>query len=62
MKWNIKINENGTVFLPHDLIIILIKLSRIRSKKRRLLKKAVKKQFHKIIYSYLQHEQIKKSQ
>lgn len=47
------IGKNGLVVLPEHIWNILLKASKIRSRKKRHIKKAVRKQFHKALYSYI---------
>jgi len=44
----IAISENGTIQLPTQIILILLKASKIRSRRKRQIKKSIKKQFIKI--------------
>ena len=42
-KWNLTVQENGLIIIPPDLWQRLRQVSGIKSKKRRIIKKAVKR-------------------
>lgn len=46
------IGKNGLINLPDHIWKILLKTSKIRSRKKRHIKKAVRKQFLKALYSH----------
>lgn len=48
-KWDIQVSINGRVDLPSDLCELLLKMSGIRSRKKRHVKKAIKNEFMRLI-------------
>ena len=55
--WTLTVNEHGSIVLPADLLTEMRRITGVKSKKRRIIKKAIKKLFMEALKEMLERNQ-----